>query len=144
MLKGTPLWRSYAADILAMISFSTIVGFLIETTLGGLSIDQSLISRAGAVPLNLITSIPYSRFRDFLLNWLRRSSHHARGLSLAADSIAFLAFQTPLYLVIVSAAGVQFATAIRSASIIAIAALISGRPYGIYLEWIRFNLGAGK
>jgi hypothetical protein len=125
-----------------MTTFSVVVGLAIETTLGGLTVSQSLMSRAGAVPLNALTSTPYSSFRAFVSARLAKATRGSEWIGVVSDSISFVAFQVPLYLVVVTAAGVSFGTAVRSAVFIAIVSMVSGRPYGKYLDWMRAKVAA--
>lgn len=123
-----------------MIIFSTLIGAFVEIFLTGLEPLQSLRIRLAAIPLMLITGRPYGIYRD----WLFRRFHPARtqGVrSILIDSLANSTFQVPLYLGLLAWGRADPGQMlVASASIIVIAS-VSGRPYGMFLNYCRRLLG---
>ncbi len=135
--------RRFVADTIAMIVFSTSTGMLIEIFLSGMSFGQSLQARLTAIPANTITARPYGMFRD----WVIRVSGATKGGQVRkaiSDIIAFILFQVPLYATILLTAGAnprQIATACGTVTILS---AFMGRPYGIFLDFVRLLFKARK
>jgi hypothetical protein len=135
--------RRLAADIFAMVTFSTALGMAIEIGMAGMELSQSVQARLLAIPVNLATGRPYGIFRDW---WFRRLGVSAsRPFETAlADTAAFVLFQIPLYAGVLALSGakpVQMAIACASMSAIFAG---SGRPYGLYLDSCRRAFGAQR
>jgi len=124
------------ADIVAMIIFSTALCMVIEIFIAGLSFWQSVSARVAAIPVNLVTGRPYGIFRDKLFQILHIDRVNSWKLILG-DTLAFVAFQVPLYVVVLLLAEASWRQiAISSASITLIFSL-AGRPYGMFLDFCR-------
>ena len=61
------------------------------------------------------------------------------------DSVALLSFQVPLYAAIIASSGASAGGLVRGTLGAAVMMLLLGRPYGVFLNWIRrlFGLPAG-
>jgi FixJ family two-component response regulator len=51
--------RRYFVDTIAMVIFSTALGLIVEIAIAGLTFQQSIQTRAAAVPVILLTGRPY-------------------------------------------------------------------------------------
>lgn len=125
-----------AADILAMTIFSMTLCMVIEVFIAGLTIFQSLQARMAAIPVNLVTGRPYGCFRDRLFLFLKidRSS---RLMMIFGDTLAFVVFQVPLYVLVLLFAGATWSQIAVSSVSISLAFSLAGRPYGIFLDFCR-------
>ena len=128
--------RRFLADTFAMIAFSTVVGLFIEVVIAGLTLDHSLRIRLAAMPVIFLAARPYGLYRDWLF---RRAGggqpHEVRSALL--DAFANTSFQAGLYAALLAVNGVhgpQLGKALLS--VIAVS-LAGGRPYGLFLTWIR-------
>jgi len=130
-----------AADITAMIIFSTALCMVIEVFIAGLTIFQSLQARAAAVPVNLVTGRPYGWFRDRLFLFLK-IDRSRRLMMIFGDTLAFVVFQVPLYVLVLLLAGATWHQIAISSTFMSLTFSLAGRPYGIFLDFCR-NL-AGK
>ncbi|MBI4511843.1 MAG: L-alanine exporter AlaE [Deltaproteobacteria bacterium] len=130
--------RQWIVDTMAMVVFSTVVGMLVEVLVSGLSISQSLDARLMAVPLNLLTARPYGVYRDRVLAVLAAPSHDAHAVRrTAADVLAFVSFQVPIYALILSVSGARLAQIATSCATVALLSTFMGRPYGVFLDACR-------
>ncbi|MDO9514992.1 MAG: L-alanine exporter AlaE [Syntrophales bacterium] len=129
-----------AADITAMIIFSTVLCMLIEIFIAGLTVFQSLQARAAAVPVNLVTGRPYGWFRDRLFVILRIDRSN-RLMMIFGDTLAFVVFQVPLYVVVLLFAGATWSQITVSSLFMSLAFMVTGRPYGIFLDLCRNMAG---
>ena len=126
--------RNLLADTFAMVTFSFCIGMAVEIFIGGLSFSQSLHSRTVGCFANIITARPYGLWRDFIFKHCRWDIPFSETI---ADTIAFVGFQIPLYICILTIAGADLQQIIKSTISIFGVTLISGRPYGVYLSFIR-------
>lgn len=126
-----------------MVLFSTAVGMFSELIVAGLTLQQSLQARALAVPVNLLSGRPYGWFRDA---WFKLLKIHSKGTwaALAADTSAFVLFQTPLYAAILLSSGANLQQVILACSSVVGLLLISGRPFGYLLDLSRRMFAANN
>jgi hypothetical protein len=125
-----------AADIISMTIFSFVLCFFIEVFIAGLPVLQSLQARTAAIPVNLITGRPYGCFRD----WLFRRLRIERKTPLKAvigDTLAFVVFQVPLYVVVLLFAGATWKQIFVSSVFMTTIFSLAGRPYGLFLDLCR-------
>ena len=129
-------FRLIIADITAMIIFSTALCMTIEVFIAGLTVLQSVHARLAAVPVNLITGRPYGWFRDrlFLFLGIQRGSFL---MMIFGDTIAFVIFQLPLYVIVLLFAGATWTQIGVSSLFMSMIFSLAGRPYGIFLDFCR-------
>jgi hypothetical protein len=129
-------YRSFIADVFAMIVFSTAVGMGVEVYISGMTFSQSLAARIASIIPNLLTARPYGVFRDWVLRlfgvtkgrWLRRG---------IADIVAITIFQVPLYAIILWFAGANRAQILTACSALSILSAFMGWPCGLFLDLCR-------
>ncbi|MBU2406555.1 MAG: L-alanine exporter AlaE, partial [Nanoarchaeota archaeon] len=93
--------REKAADALGNITYSLIVGAMLDYS-AGLDWIGILGSRGFAMAVNIPTSIPYGKWRNFLFNKTKTSDKKTRNLGGKirrglVDLLAFNTFQVPVY-----------------------------------------------
>lgn len=130
--------RSFAADTLALVIFFTIVSGLNERFIAGMGWSEVAFSRSIGAPLMVLTARPYGFWRDWFLKITSPASPTA---TLAMDSIALLAFQVPIYVFIIFASGARGMGIVTGALGFAVLMLVLGRPYGLWLEFVRRRFG---
>lgn len=124
------------ADIAAMILFSTGLCMFIEIFIAKLTFFQSLTARIAAIPVNLITGRPYGLFRDRLFLALGIDAKKPWKMILG-DTIAFVIFQVPLYVIVLLCAGATWKQIALSSVFMSVVFSLAGRPYGIFLDFCR-------
>jgi hypothetical protein len=129
-------WVMLAADTFAMIVFSTVMCMGIEVLVAGMTIIQSLVARAAAVPTNLLTGRPYGCYRDMLF---RKLNLHGGGFLQTAfgDTVAFVSFQLPLYVFVLLLAHASARQILISGAMMTLVFSLAGRPYGIFMDHCR-------
>ncbi|MFC6981229.1 L-alanine exporter AlaE [Microbulbifer taiwanensis] len=117
-----------------MNSFSWAIAVPIELVLAGMSWQEHLKVRLLAVIFNTLIARPFSLYRNWVMGRFGgRGTLHA----YLVDTFVFLSFQLPLYLGNMYLGGASWAEmATASATFMLIAGAL-GRPYGIYLDWLR-------
>ncbi len=129
--------RKFLVDTSAMISYSIAVGMANEMLIAGMSLEQSLKSRAMSIIPNMLTGGIYGKYRDWVLKKFKTTQQSHWLKKAVADITAFASFQGPLYATILTLAGAdsdQIMTAVGSITLIS---PLLGRPYGLYLDGLR-------
>ena len=132
--------RAAAVDTIAAVAFFTLIAAATEYLIAGLEPLQILVSRTATIPALILTGRPYGLWRDAILS---RTGARRRGRAamLAADTVAFLSFQVPIYaaiLTLAGASGPQMTAALGTATV---AMLLLSRPFGLFLDWVRRRAG---
>ncbi|WP_237059329.1 L-alanine exporter AlaE [Microbulbifer sediminum] len=126
--------RELLLDIFAMNSFSWAIAIPIELLLAGLSLQEHIQVRLMAVVFNTLIARPFGVYRTLVAN---RFGGRGPLNAYLVDTFVFLSFQFPLYvgnMLLGGASWAEIATA--SATFLLIAGAL-GRPYGMYLDWLR-------
>ena len=129
-------WKMLLADTVAMILFSTAMCMMIEIFAAGMTVMQSLVARIAAVPTNLLTGRLYGCYRDMLF---RRFDLKVDSLIQTAlgDTVAFISFQLPLYVLVLLLAHASVNQIIISTTMMTFIFAVAGRPYGIFMDYCR-------
>lgn len=132
--------RGFVADTFALVLFFTVLGALNERYVAGLAWEEVGRSRAIGAPLMVLTARPYGLWRDWLLARLAPLLPR-----LAADVLALLAFQVPIYAAILWFGGGSGLAILKGAAGFSVLMMVVGRPYGVWLDFVRacFGLGPG-
>ncbi|MGU9933631.1 L-alanine exporter AlaE [Enterobacter asburiae] len=128
--------RHAVADTFAMVVYCSVVNMLIEIFLSGMSFEQSLSSRLVAIPVNIIIAWPYGLYRDAVMRFARHISP-AGWVKNLADVLAYVTFQSPVYVAILLTVGAdwhQIAAAVSSNIVIS---MLMGAVYGYFLDYCR-------
>ena len=134
--------RHAVADTFAMVVYCSVVNMLIEILLSNMSFEQSLSSRLVAIPVNIFIAWPYGLYRDAIMRNARRISP-AGWMKNLADIVAYVTFQSPVYVAILLTVGAdwhQIAAAVSSNIVIS---MLMGAVYGYFLDYCRrlFRVG---
>lgn len=140
MAVGSENLKRFLADIFAMILFSLIVGGFVELVITGLTLEQTIKIRATAIPISLIIGRPYGLYRDWIFKTITSNNKTALQTFLL-DTFANLTFQIPLYILILLLNGATLVQVFTAVGSILIIVSISGRPYGIFLNFCRKLFG---
>lgn len=140
MVVGSESLKKFLADTFAMVLFSLIVGGFVELVITGLTLEQTIKIRVTAIPISLIIGWPYGLYRDWIFKTITSKNKTALQTFLL-DTFANLTFQIPLYILILLLNGATLVQVFTAASSILIIVSISGRPYGIFLNFCRKLFG---
>ena len=128
--------RHAMADTFAMVVYCSVVNMLIEILLSSMTFEQSLSSRLVAIPVNIFIAWPYGMYRDAIMRSARRISP-AGWMKNLADILAYVTFQSPVYMAILLTVGAdwhQIAAAVSSNIVIS---MLMGAVYGYFLDYCR-------
>ncbi|WGL15696.1 L-alanine exporter AlaE [Microbulbifer bruguierae] len=127
-------WNEWLLDVFAMNSFSWIIAIPIELVLAGMSWNEHLKVRLLAVVFNTVIARPFSLYRNWVVaRFGRGGALHNYGV----DTFVFLSFQLPLYTLNMMLGGASVAEIATACITFMMIAGALGRPYGIYLDFLR-------
>ncbi|MEX9252623.1 L-alanine exporter AlaE [Pseudenterobacter timonensis] len=128
--------RHMMADTFAMVVYCSVVNMLIEIFLSGMTFEQSLSSRLVAIPVNVIIAWPYGFYRDAIMRLARRVSPSGWMKNLA-DVLAYVTFQSPVYVVILLTVGADWHQIAAAVSSNIVVSMLMGAVYGYFLDFCR-------
>lgn len=128
--------RHAVADTFAMVVYCSVVNMLIEIFLSGMSFEQSLSSRLVAIPVNIMIAWPYDLYRDAVMRLARRISP-AGWVKNLADVLAYVTFQSPVYVVILLTVGADWHQIAAAVSSNIVVSMLMGAVYGYFLDYCR-------
>jgi hypothetical protein len=133
-------WRNYLADTTAALSFWTMINAFSEIVIARMPWKQVLIARVVGPLLYLPVARLYGLYRDSLVNG-RRSGWG----KVLADAFAFTTFEVGYYApMIYFVVGASSRQTLVSCASLAVFTLFSGRPYGLWLELVRYWFGINQ
>ena len=130
--------RPFVADTTALVLFFTTTGILNERFVAGMEWQEVLVSRSIGAPLMVLTARPYGIWRDAVVE---RFSNGTRNSLLVWDMFALMTFQVPIYSAIIAMGGAEGSELLRGTLGAAVLMLVLGRPYGVWLDWVRARFG---
>jgi len=136
MFSAQSRLRHAAADTFAMVVYCSVVNMLIEIFLSGMSFEQSLSSRLVAIPVNILIAWPYGFYRDWVMQYARRLSP-SKGMKNLADVLAYVTFQSPVYMVILLSVGADWHQIAAAVSSNIVVSMLMGAVYGYFLDYCR-------
>ncbi|WP_312214071.1 L-alanine exporter AlaE [Pseudescherichia sp.] len=128
--------RHAMADTFAMVVYCSVVNMLIEIFLSGMTFEQSLSSRLVAIPVNIIIAWPYGLYRDAFMRLARRYSP-AGWVKNMADVLAYVTFQSPVYVAILLTVGADWHQIAAAVSSNIVVSMVMGAAYGYFLDYCR-------
>lgn len=128
--------RHAVADTFAMVVYCSVVNMLIEIFLSGMTFEQSLSSRLVAIPVNIIIAWPYGLYRDAVMRFVRRISP-AGWVKNLADVLAYVTFQSPVYVAILLTVGADWHQIVAAVSSNIVISMLMGAVYGYFLDYCR-------
>lgn len=128
--------RHAVADTFAMVVYCSVVNMMIEIFLSGMSFEQSLSSRLVAIPVNILIAWPYGFYRDAFMRFTKRYSNASWAKSLA-DVLAYITFQSPVYVVILWSVGADWNQIVAAVSSNVVVSMLMGAAYGYFLDYCR-------
>ncbi|EDM8641037.1 L-alanine exporter AlaE, partial [Salmonella enterica subsp. enterica serovar Heidelberg] len=102
----------------------------------GMSFEQSLSSRLVAIPVNILIAWPYGVYRDLIMRVARKASPAGWAKNLA-DVLAYVTFQSPVYIIILLTVGAGWHQIVAAVSSNIVVSMLMGAVYGYFLDYCR-------
>jgi len=135
--------KKFCADTLAMVSFSFIVEGTRELIVG-MTPEQTLYSRLAGIPIDLVIGRPYGKYLDWLRAKFKVDKKSSFITKAAVDIGAFVSAMMPIYIGVLYLLGVEPETIAASCTSAALLQSIYGRPYGVYVDFLRKKVGVNE
>ncbi|MGX5174782.1 L-alanine exporter AlaE [Aliikangiella sp. IMCC44653] len=134
-------WLTIWTDIFALNSFSYLVSAPIELIIAGMSWQEHLQVRLVAAILNTLVAVPFGWWRAFIVRLTNLNVRDSFIKVYLVDTLIFLSFQLPLYVGNLVLGGAEMSEILAATITITLIAGLLGRPYGIYLDWLKVKHG---
>lgn len=133
--------KEFWVDVFVMNTFSYAVAAPLELLIAGMSWQAHLKVRLMGLLVNSLIGRPYGLWREYLV---RRTGMDAASSAMKrywVDTLVFLSFQLPVYVTIMALGGADLNGIVKAAGTACLLAGFLGRPYGIYLDFVRSLFG---
>lgn len=134
-------WKETWVDIFSLNVFSYLVALPIELIIAGMSFDEHIQVRIVALLLNTVVARPFGLWRGYLIKVTGLTQQSSRLKTYLVDTLIFLSFQMPLYVGNLILGGADLTEILKATITVSLIAGTLGRPYGIFLDWVRVKHG---
>lgn len=135
--------KKLGADTFAMVSFSFAVEGARELIIG-MTPEQTLYSRLTGIPIDLVIGRPYGKYLDWLRAKFKVNEKSSFIKKAAVDIGAFVSTMMPIYIGVLALLRVKPETIAASCISAALFQSLYGRPYGVYVDFLRNKFGVKK
>ncbi len=134
--------KQFWVDVFAMNSFSYATAVVIELGIAQMSLQEHFKVRLAALLLNSLVARPFGIWRDYVLARFNIDTETSPFYQkYLADTLIFLSFQMPLYVGNMLLGGAPTEAIVKAALTVSLIAGLLGRPYGLYLDWLKKKMG---
>ena len=132
--------RLFWADLFARVTFSLASGMFIEIVLSGMTLKQSLLSRATNLPLVMLMARPYGIYRDWALKKFGATKTETPIRWGAINMVTYATFFVPQYAFVLWVEGATPLQIAKASGSVALFSLVLGILYGYWLDLCRFKI----
>ncbi len=132
--------KRFIVDTFSLNLFIIAVAFVVEVVVSGIPWGIFWKGRLIMIIPNILTVEPYNRTRIFLgkkLNHLKSD----RFRQIMRDTIVFILFRVPLVFIVLALLGTPIEKIVLACLVSTCISGFTGRPYGIFLDWMRKKFG---
>jgi len=134
-------WKEIWVDIFSLNVFSYLVALPIELVIADMSFNEHMQVRIVALLLNSVVARPFGVWRSYLIKVTGLTQQSGQLKTYLVDTLIFLSFQMPLYVGNLILGGADQAEIIKATITVSLIAGTLGRPYGMFLDWVRVKHG---
>ncbi len=128
--------KKFIVDFIALNTFVIATAFFVEVVFSGIALMVFLKGRLIMIIPNMITVEPYNRTRVWIGKRLGEWKS-PRWQQIVRDTIVFLLYRVPLVFLVLTFLGAPMEKVISACIAATLISGFTGRPYGIFLDWIR-------
>ncbi|MCD3105101.1 L-alanine exporter AlaE, partial [Salmonella enterica subsp. enterica serovar Enteritidis] len=88
------------------------------------------------IPVNILIAWPYGVYRDLIMRVARKASPAGWAKNLA-DVLAYVTFQSPVYIIILLTVGAGWHQIVAAVSSNIVVSMLMGAVYGYFLDYCR-------
>ena len=139
-LKDKTIYK-FCVEGFAMNTFFYPVAAMFELGFAGMDFSEHVYTRIVNTAANTLLARPYGWARDKFLKKIGVNGKSSKLKKYLGDTAAFFLLQLPLYWGSLAVCGAELDEIVRAAIPATLLSGTFGRPYGIYLDWIRKESG---
>jgi hypothetical protein len=128
--------KRFLIDIVALNIFIICTAFFVEVVFSGIAFLTFIMGRAIMIIPNILTAEPYNITRTWiglkLGTWKSDRLHQ-----IVRDTLVFILYRVPLVFIVLTFLGAPRAKVISACIVATLISGFTGRPYGIFLDWMR-------
>lgn len=128
--------KKFIVDFIALNVFVIATAFFVEVVFSGIALTVFLKGRLIMIIPNMITVEPYNRTRVWIGKRLGEWKS-PRWHQIVRDTIVFLLYRVPLVFLVLTFLGAPMEKVISACIAATLISGFTGRPYGIFLDWVR-------
>lgn len=128
--------KKFLIDILSLNIFIIVVAFVVEVVISGIPWNIFWRGRLIMIIPNIITVEPYNRTRTWI-GYKLRNIKSQRLSQILRDTIVFILYRVPLVFIVLALLGTPIEKIIIACITSTLISGFTGRPYGIFLDWMR-------
>lgn len=132
--------KKFAVDMTALNIFVLATAFIVEVVISQVAWSVFWKGRIIMILPNILTAQPYSTARIWLGEKLS-GIQNIRVRNILRDTIVFILFRVPLIFIVLLLLGAPTGKIISACIAATAISGFTGRPYGIFLDWIRKKFG---
>lgn len=129
-------FKKFLIDALALNLFIIFTGFFVEVVFSAIPFSIFWRGRLVMIIPNIITVEPYNSTRIWIGKklgiWKSEKLHQ-----IIRDTLVFILYRVPLVFIVLTYLGAPAHKVISACTIATLTAGFTGRPYGIFLDWMR-------
>jgi len=133
--------KEFWVDVFVMNTFSYAVAAPLELIIADMSWQAHLKVRLMGLVINSFIGRPYGLWREFVVGRTGMNVTSSAMQRYGVDTLVFLSFQLPVYVTIMALGGADLDGILKAAGTASLLAGVLGRPYGIYLDFVRSLVG---
>jgi len=141
MLRKDSAAYAYIVDTASTLAFYIPVCTAEEVWIAGMSLGQSLKTRALGIVTTSIFGRPYGKFRDYAFKTTKTTDSSSFLRKAVVDTSALMVFWMPMYVGQMYLAGASKRSIIIASAIAVPLSLVEGRPFGMFMDWMRKKAG---
>lgn len=132
--------KRFLVDVLSLNLFIIFTAFFVEVVASGIPWSIFWKGRLIMIIPNIITVEPYSRTRVWIGNklgqWKSQRLHQ-----IVRDTLVFVLYRVPLVFIVLWLLDAPIEKIISACVVSTLISGFTGRPYGIFLDWMRARFG---
>lgn len=135
--------KRFIVDTITLNIFIIFVAFIVEIVLSGIPFSIFWRGRLIMIVPNIITVEPYNRTRIWIGKklgvWKRERMHQ-----IVRDTLVYLIYRVPLIFIVLLFLGTPLLKVLSACISATLVSGFTGRPYGIFLDYMRKVFGVGN
>jgi hypothetical protein len=133
--------KTWFADYASRTSFYAAAYMPYESLVLHLEPLDVLKVRLGAAVVNIVSGPAYGKFRELWAKLFKTERYSSELKKSVVETVGSTVYSVATYSALLSASGASLETILKGTPFVVGMSLVSGRPYGIYSDYVRGLFG---